>query len=362
MFKINELSTTYLNTQYEKYDFQIQFQTQSDSDQNKYYSICLQPDADSESASDGIYPFIPNVIRRIGISEIPIFAPEVQPSDIDNHSQYDIAVLADRVRFITVNTDFIEENNYADYKFKISAEYKSGDRINKIHLHDDGVLSSEPQLSAEVLRGIFPHNMLLFTLKPCEYVHISFVLEQGIGLMHSKWTTGLVTYKFHTDMNAIDQSIKDVNAIQKAYTKSTSQINNPMRVDMNFESYNKITAKSMYSKSIDILIAKLQHFFNIIDAIDDEKDKPLVVKIDGETHTLGNYLENIFLIAIKNACETYEQMCSSYAYYQKPDETKDTIIFYLRLAPELDIDAKIFAINVIGDYIGISMDMQTVSN
>jgi hypothetical protein len=55
-------------------------------------------------------------------------------------------------------------------------------------------------------------------------------------------------------------------------------------------------------------------------------------------------------------------MCSSYAYYQKPDETKDTIIFYLRLAPELDIDAKSFAINVIGDYIGISMDMQTVSN
>lgn len=335
---VTEITDCYLNESYGKYDF-----TEATSSEKLY---CLKL---TGSDRQGVLPCIPNIIRRIGISEIPIYAPE--PKIIKNHSQYDSEVLLDRLQFITVSTQYIKEHNLDKLEFQIDAIYESDKKesnIKKVYLYDVVKCSESPDVS---MADIFPHNMLLFTLRPCEYVSAVFTLNLGTGLKHSKWTVGMVTYKFETQSTA-----NDVNKRQQAFTRVQSPDGNPKSVLMNFESYDKIDAIDMFKSCVNVIREKLTKFRQLV--IDysqsmtetDVKDK-IVLVIPGETHTLGNYLESMFINIITQYCKNdTDKLINSLVYYQRPDETIDLIIFSMKLYNENVVDFILQNIDSLTDF------------
>lgn len=193
MSHLTVLSSSYINTKYERYGFTMEI--------NKDTFLPLRIDGYDKSLINGI--------RRCCTSEIPNYTFDAKIEH--NTSQYNTEVIIDRLQLVTIDQSELEKHRQdpENLRFFIANPQdhtkpfkNTTQKIMKLYLHDH-ILQQGGSEAKIVIKSLCPHNSLLMTLNPQEEIHAEITLIKGTGLQHARWQSGISMYKFVTkyDLN-----------------------------------------------------------------------------------------------------------------------------------------------------------------
>ncbi len=246
---------------------------------------------------------IPNALRRIILSEIPIVGVDKKSIIFEaNDSHLHNDLLSHRLELLPINN--IE--NYDKIKCIFN---KTNDTDNYINIFAKDFTFINEDTNEEV-NNICSHPDILFSqLKSNKTLNFSFLLKKDIAKNEENGggyvPVSCISYHFKHDEKKINEEIKDLKTVSeknkfkltygdKIYLKRND---NPSCYIFKLEPIN-INAKEIMKLSFDILIDKLQKF--IIDLDNNEIFITLAniskvcyeLKIFNEDDTLGNILQS----------------------------------------------------------------------
>uniref|UniRef100_A0A6C0BKU8 DNA-directed RNA polymerase RpoA/D/Rpb3-type domain-containing protein n=1 Tax=viral metagenome TaxID=1070528 RepID=A0A6C0BKU8_9ZZZZ len=256
-----------------------------------------------------------NALRRIATSEIETLA--CAPDQIDvktNTSQYHREVLVDRMGFITIDLQWVENQRIDGKEIKLFiSEPDHPDQpfknltpsIVSVYVHSH--VSAEYRNQPLDITHLCPHNSLLLTLNPGETIHVVMSPTLGLGRQHPRWNSGIVMYKFMTQN---DQKLaSDVLATEVPIETNQEQLNylgrehrQPEAIILTFESIGKLDSKMLLQKTIQTLHDRLRNSRGEL-VIPHSQPKEVIQENDlstpnfakfkfiDEDHTLGHVLE-----------------------------------------------------------------------
>lgn len=289
---------------------------------------------------------VANGLRRIFTSEIRTLAfSQYDENKVEkifiksNTSQYHRDVLIDRVGFITIDVDFIEQQEYDAQllEFVIANESNSDMPLNNttnsiikitVHQHIIGYFDGK-KLQQDTLKKICPFDSLIMTLKPNEEILITMKPTFGTGYQHPRWQSSCVMYKFGTELDLkIEYKMEDkledkpkdkpkvkveTNDEQMNYIGNKTKI--PEFTIITIESIGKMSSYNVLMKGLLVLKNKLTSTKDKILSeqlkIEYDTNMPTMAtfKIEHEDHTLGNILQFGCLVQLKTLIrEKVEQL------------------------------------------------------
>ena len=214
---------------------------------------------------------IVNSIRRIILSEIPIvgFYGEDEPTIemIFNNGPLHNEFMIHRIGLIPLHisesiTDIYEDG---DYKFELNVQNKGNETINITTDNFTGTYKDR-NLSKDELKAIFPANkiskskILITRLRPTEHIHFKvFAIKRTAKLNASFSPVSLSNFYFIED----DKEYKD-NILDRQRNYIKNEFGDPKSIEFQIEPINTLSYKYLFSKSIDIIINKLE---NLIEPI-----------------------------------------------------------------------------------------------
>lgn len=301
-----------------------------------------------------------NALRRIFMSEVPTyaFAPDSIKIQV-NTSQYHQQVLRDRIGFITININDLKTYNIDDLVFAIGDPSDPAQPLkNKtngimmVYLHEYMYIQ-DPNKKVKIdAKKLLPQNSLLLTLNPGEEFHALMKATSSTGVIHPRWQSAVVLYKFETAGDSKGSAKLDTNEEQMTYLGYENK--EPKGIIITVESVGKLNSNTIVQKGIEVLKVKLetikQHLqpnftSNKITLIRDENLVGLLqLKITGEDHTIGHVLANACFNKLKELIKVtidinekdlksddqtqhdMAAMLESLSNYKKPHPLKDEIL------------------------------------
>lgn len=331
---VKETKFCYLNRKYNLYDFNL------DVDDKQLYCIEIED----------VNISLINAIRRIGVNEVDTFAFD-KFNIIKNNSQYDSEVLSQRFEFITINVNYVNNINIMT-EFTIS---KSNDTDKQILVYLYDAININEDID---IKALFPHNMLLFTLLPNEEIYAKSTIIKGCGNIHAKFISGRISTKYKTENDTVESLKPESNAEKMNYIKNID--NSPKSFLLNFESFDKIPAKELYSLTLNKLNEKLENIKQRIINDDDfiiKEENHIKIFFENENHTIGYLLETFTLKQIIEDKDFENTSC----FYFKPYPNEEYIEFTLKRNKSLNVlDYLINVINKIMELVTSLNSFQSI--
>jgi len=298
MAHVQLLENVYLNNLYQKYGFQKKV------DLTTFMPLRLEQCDVS----------IVNGLRRICMSEIPNLAfvqDKEQSQDnikikiIKNTSQYHRDVILNRLEFVTINMDAIEDEGF-DFRL---LEFYLSDPVNvkqplknttnkilfvTIHQHFQCFYQGQ-QLKEDTLKKICPFDSLFMTLRPNEEILIQMTPSLGVGINHARWNISCVMYKFGNDGDEQKSQQIDTNDQQMNYLGKDRK--KPQFIILTIESIGKMASYRILQQGFDQLInsLKLIKFRISTNEIPVQYDQNMpnfmMVKLDQTDDTIGHIIQ-----------------------------------------------------------------------
>lgn len=300
-----------------------------------------------------------NSIRRIILSEIPVvaFYGEDEPTIeiLFNNGPLHNEFMIHRISLIPLYIDetITEEYQDGDYIFELNIENKGNEMINITTDNISGTYK-ERNLTKQELNKIFPVNknskskILITRLRPNEHIHFKAFAIKRTGKLHSSFSpVSLSNFYFIQD----EKEYKD-NILDKERNYIKDQYGDPKTIEFQIESVNALSYKYLFSKSIDIIIEKLE---NIIVKIENKEiliepvdncEKSFNFKIDNEDDTIGNLIQSLLHNRYIRENKKYKEYDCLYIGYICPHPLISQLIIRISLSTDIiDIYEQFFIDN-----------------
>jgi len=247
-----------------------------------------------------------NSIRRIILCEIPTIAfyGEDEPTIeiLYNNGPLHNEFMIHRIGLIPLHIDEIITENYEDddYKFELNIENKGNETINITTNNFTGTYKDKI-LTKEDIKNIFPANnitkshILITRLRPNEHIHLKANAIKRTGKLNASFSpVSLSNFSFIQN----DKEYKD-NILDRERNYIKNEYGDPKSILFEIETINKLSYKYLFTKSIDIIIEKLEKIIEKlinkeipIEPVDNCENS-FNFKIDNEDDTLGNLIQSI---------------------------------------------------------------------
>jgi DNA-directed RNA polymerase alpha subunit len=294
---------------------------------------------------------IANSIRRIILTEIPIigFYGEDEPT-IDiliNTGPLHNEFMKHRIGLIPINvsekiTDIYNDN---DYKFNLNILNNGSSTINITTANFTGSYKDQ-ELTASELNELFPPNpitkdhILITRLRTGEEMHFNAnAIKRNAKTNASFSAVSLANFYFIEDAT---EAAKNDNILDKQRSYVKNQYGDPILLKFEIESVNKLSYVYLFSKAIDILIAKLNLLITNIENndifIEQVPNNPFSVNfhIENEDDTLGNVIQSLLHNKYIRSTIKHKGLICSYVGYICPHPLKQLMIVRLTLEDQTD--------------------------
>jgi len=254
----------------------------------------------NKEASSSIHPCYVNTLKRV----FTFYIDTYNICDVDvleNNSQYHPDVLKDRLTFITIDTDvldnYLKENDLnikdIDVIFgKLNEENPIANNTGittLIYLRDCLSLYDNKNnkfIEKRHIKTIFPHDSVLFSLKCNEQILIKTKISLDKGYKNTSNQACIIQYKYDCENND-DLSLSN----QQNYNKIGEH---PSAIIIGIENIGKISNHNIFIKGIEYIKSHLDLIKNNI--IDDIYEKHIenmiaIYTFDNEDHTFGKLIE-----------------------------------------------------------------------
>lgn len=296
-----------------------------------------------------------NGIRRIILTEIPVVGfygeEETTIEIISNTGPLHNEFMKHRIGLIPINVDEKITDNYEDndYKFELNASNTGSTTIN---ITTDKITGSykNKELSKNELKELFPQNpitkenILITRLRPNEELHFKATAIKRTAKINASFSAvSLANFYFIED--SLESSKKD-NILDKHRSYYKNEYGDPTLIKFEIESVNKLSYKYLFSKSIDILINKIEKLINNLNnneiTIEPVPNNSFSVNfhVDNEDDTLGNVIQSILHNKFIRSNNKYKGIECSYIGYICPHPLKQLMI--IRITLENQTNEEIF--------------------
>ena len=292
---------------------------------------------------------IANGIRRIILTEIPTvgFYGEDEPTIeiIKNTGPLHNEFMKHRIGLIPINITENITDNYIDndYKFELNVINETSISINVTTADFTGTYK-DVELTPKELQDLFPpnpitkNNILITRLRQGEHLHlIATAIKRTAKTNASFSPVSLANFFFNEDK--IESSKKD-NILDKQRSYIKDIYGDPISLQFQIESVNKLSYSYLFSKAISILIDKLNNIIDNIDNfyIEQVPNNPFSVNfhIENEDDTLGNLIQSILHNKFIRQSNKHKGMICTYAGYICPHPLKQLMIIRITLEEQTD--------------------------
>ena len=296
-----------------------------------------------------------NGIRRIILTEIPVVGfygeEETSIEIISNTGPLHNEFMKHRIGLIPINVDEKITDNYEDddYKFELNASNTGSTTIN---ITTDNITGSykNKELSKNELKELFPQNpitkenILITRLRPNEELHFKATAIKRTAKINASFSAvSLANFYFIEDSQ---ESSKKDNILDKHRSYYKNKYGDPTLIKFEIESVNKLSYKYLFSKSIDILINKIEKLINNLNnneiTIEPVPNNSFSVNfhVDNEDDTLGNVIQSILHNKFIRSNNKYKGIECSYIGYICPHPLKQLMI--IRITLENQTNEEIF--------------------
>jgi|UniRef100_A0A6C0LGJ0 DNA-directed RNA polymerase subunit L len=294
---------------------------------------------------------IVNGIRRVLLTEIPIvgFYGEDEPS-IEVHKNtgpLHNEFMKHRIGLIPINvtekiTDTYEDN---DYSFDLNIMNDGATTVNVTTASFTGTYKDN-QLTAKELNELFPpnpitkQNILITRLRAGEHLHFTATAIKRTGKTNASFSpVSLANFYFIEEPK---EASKASNILDKHRAYHKNEYGDPTLIKFEIETVNKLSYSYLFSKAIEIIIAKLNKLITNIDNITIEPvpNNPFSVNfhVDNEDDTLGNIIQSIVHNKYIRGNEKFNKIVCSYIGYICPHPLKQLMIIRITLEEQTNPD------------------------
>ena len=315
---------------------------------------------------------IANGIRRIILTEIPTvgFYGEDEPSIeiIKNTGPLHNEFMKHRIGLIPINVSEDITNNYIDndYKFELNVINNSSASINVTTANFTGTYKDNVLTPKELLE-LFPpnpitnYNILITRLREGEHLHLTATAIKRTAKINASFSpVSLANFFFNEDPKEADK--KD-NILDKQRSYIKDKFGDPVSLQFQIESVNKLSYSYLFSKAISILIEKLNNIISNIDIINIEQvpNNPFSVNfhIDNEDDTLGNVIQSLLHNKFIRQSNKHKGMICTYVGYICPHPLKQLMI--IRITLEEQTDPEKFKLFLTDNCYDIIRELETIN-
>jgi DNA-directed RNA polymerase subunit L len=296
---------------------------------------------------------IANSIRRIILTEIQVvgFYGEDEPSVdiITNTGPLHNEFMKHRIGLIPINVSEKITDNYTDneYKFELNVVNEGSSTINITTANFTGSYADK-NLTPKELNELFPPNsitkqhILITRLRAGEQMHIiATAIKRNAKTNASFSAVSLANFYFIEDTK---EAAKMDNILDKHRSYVKNQYGDPILLKFEIESVNKLSYIYLFSKAIDILIAKLNLLITNIENndiyIEQVPNNPFSVNfhIENEDDTLGNTIQSILHNKYIRISNKHKGIICSYVGYICPHPLKQLMIIRITLDEQTDTE------------------------
>lgn len=313
-----------------------------------------------------------NSIRRIILSEIPVIAfyGENEPTIeiLFNNGPLHNEFMIHRIGLIPLHISESITENYEDndYKFELNIENKGNETIN---ITTDNIIGTykDIELTKEELKTIFPKNkitksnILITRLRPKEHFHFKANAIRRTAKLNASFSpVSLSNFYFIEDEKEFKDNILDR---QRNYIKN--EYGDPKIIEFQIESINGLSYKYLFTKSIDIIIEKLEKLIEKIGnkeiAIEpvDNCENSFNFKIFGEDDTLGNLIQSLLHNKYIRNNQKFKDYDCLYVGYICPHPLIDELLIRFTLTTDDTAIYELFFIENCKEIIKIMEDLKS---
>ena len=294
-----------------------------------------------------------NGIRRIILTEIPVVGfygeEETSIEMITNTGPLHNEFMKHRIGLIPINVDEDITDNYEDddYKFELNVNNTGSTTINITTANINGSYKNK-DLSITELKELFPtnpitkENILITRLRPNEELHFNATAIKRTAKLNASFSSVSLA-NFYFIENDIESS-KKYNILDKHRSFHKNEYGDPTLIKFEIESVNKLSYKYLFSKSIEILINKLEKLIDDINnneiMIEPVPNNPFSVNfhINNEDDTLGNVIQSILHNKYIRSTNKFKDIECTYIGYICPHPLKQLMIIRITLENQTNED------------------------
>ena len=294
-----------------------------------------------------------NGIRRIILTEIPVVGfygeEETSIEMITNTGPLHNEFMKHRIGLIPINVDEDITDNYEDddYKFELNVNNTGSTTINITTANINGSYKNK-DLSITELKELFPtnpitkENILITRLRPNEELHFKATAIKRTAKLNASFSSVSLA-NFYFIENDIESS-KKYNILDKHRSFHKNEYGDPTLIKFEIESVNKLSYKYLFSKSIEILINKLEKLIDDINnneiMIEPVPNNPFSVNfhINNEDDTLGNVIQSILHNKYIRSTNKFKDIECTYIGYICPHPLKQLMIIRITLENQTNED------------------------
>lgn len=313
-----------------------------------------------------------NGIRRIILTEIPTvgFYGEDEPTIeiIKNTGPLHNEFMKHRIGLIPINVSETITDNYIDndYKFILNVMNDTSNTINVTTANFTGTYKDN-ELTPKELIDLFPpnpitkSNILITRLRQGEHLHLEATAIKRTAKINASFSpVSLANFFYNEDAK---ESAKKDNILDKHRSYIKNEYGDPISIQFQIESVNKLSYSYLFSNALLILIDKLNNIISNIDEIEIEQvpNNPFSVNfhINNEDDTLGNVIQSILHNKYIRLSNKHKGMTCSYIGYICPHPLKQLMI--VRITLEEQTDPEKFKLFLTDNCYDIIRELETIN-
>ncbi|MHB1952265.1 MAG: hypothetical protein ACYCOU_00835 [Sulfobacillus sp.] len=273
---------------------------------------------------------------------------------VENSSYLHRLIVAERIGLIPIFANDPETSTLTQVNFQIDV---TNDTTENLQVTTNDIVPSDElpeDVSPDEVAAAFPTQLLITVLRPGESLIVTGLHpELGTGSQHDRWVSAIASY--HPVWLA---PIVDPIADRRKYAKDA--FGSPLEIQMFVESRGHMEPKAALAFAASRLRLRVQNFLDELDMlrkkISDRKENLvqgnnmyltftgianlIEIKVDHESHTLGNLLTSYGIRALHRCLNNRPELSSDcLVSYRKPHPLTDHIVFRVNVSNEVDLTA-----------------------